>query len=232
MKTLSIVIPTYNEKENLPILIKKLQKILKEKKYEILIVDDNSPDGTGLLAKKISKKYKNIKVFIRKKKLGLSSAILFGIKKSKYKLVCIMDADLQHPPSLIPKMISTLENKKADIVIASRFAPGSKIKGLTNSRVFLSRFGIFLSKLFFPKISNIQDPFSGFFLLKKYLIKNFKLQTKGFKFLLEFLIKSNPKKIEEIPFIFEKRKRGKSKLTKKEFFEFLKLLIYLRIRLT
>lgn len=215
------------EKENLPIILKRLEKILNDFDYEILIVDDNSPDKTAEIAKEFAKRNKRIKVFVRKKRKGLASAILCGIKKSKNEIVCVLDADLQHPPELIPKMFKKLEEKKADIAIASRFIEGSKIEGLNFLRRFMSRIGSFVITTLFPKISHIHDPLSGFFILKKEVIRGIRFKALGFKFLLEVLVKGNYREVVEIPFTFHKRRAGKSKLTLKESKENLKLVFHL-----
>lgn len=222
-KKLSVVLPTYNEAKNISLIIKKLEGILKDFDYELIVVDDNSPDGTALIAKNFAKRNKRIKVFVRKKEKGLASAIYYGIKKAKHDLVCVMDADLQHPPELIPKMFE--KAKKADIVIASRFLKKSKTN-FSAFRKFLSKLGIFMASTLLPKIK-VKDPLSGFFIINKKILRNVELSLKGFKFLLEVLAKANYKKVIEVPFEFQKRKFGKSKMGFKEIFKFLKLIILL-----
>jgi len=204
MRGLSIVLPTYNERENLPILLKRISTACSSLKYEVIIVDDNSPDGTFELAKKLSKRNKQVRAFLREKKKGLASAIYYGVKKSKYSFVCVMDADLQHPPELITKMYTAIEKHRADIVIASRFVKGSKIKGLSFRRVKMSQLAIFIIHLLFPFSSKVKDPLSGFFLFRKSLLKSLKLRLRGFKFLLELLIRTKAKRVKEVP-LFLKR---------------------------
>ena len=167
MGGLSIILPTYNERENLPILLERISKACKRIRYEMIVVDDNSPDGTASIARNLKRKYKNLRIFVRKKKKGLASAIYFGIEKSKNNLVCVMDADLQHPPEIIPKMYQILERGGIDLVIASRFLKNSKLVNFPFYRYFLSKTAIFFIRSIFPKTKNIRDPLSGFFILKK-----------------------------------------------------------------
>jgi dolichol-phosphate mannosyltransferase len=228
MRGLSIVLPTYNERENLPILLERISRACKRIHYEMIVVDDNSPDGTALLAKSLKKKYPNLRVFVRRKERGLSSAIHFGIKKAKYNSVCVMDTDLQHPPELLPLLFKQLTY--ADIVIASRFVKGSKIMGLSTVRRIFSKLAIYLSYLFFPRLVVVKDPLSGFFAIDKELVKEKKFRLRGFKFLFELLVRGRWKRVTEIPFTFKKRRYGKSKLGFREFVNFFLLLLELRFQ--
>ncbi len=222
----SVVLPTYNERENLPVVIKRLISACKDSSFEVIVVDDNSPDKTYEAAKFLARKIKNVRVFVRERKMGLSSAILLGVRRSKYKYVCVMDADLQHPPELVPLLVRNLATY--DIVIASRYLKGSKIAGLSFFRKLASRFVIYLIYLFFPQLRKIKDPLSGFFAFKKSLIKEKRFKMKGFKFLLELLLGNSFSKIKEVPFEFGKRKYGKSKAGIKEGISFLYSLLKLR----
>jgi dolichol-phosphate mannosyltransferase len=220
---LSLVIPTYNEKENVQKLIKKIQKEFKENKIngEIIIVDDNSPDGTGQILEKLKKKQKNLKVIHRKGKLGLSSAVLDGWKIADGEVLGVMDADLSHPPEKIKELFLTIENGEADFTIGSRYTKGGKIEGWNLKRKLMSKTATFLSRVY----TKVKDPMTGFFMIKKDVIKNVDLNPKGFKILLEIIIKGKYENIKEIPITFIDRVNGKSKAGTKEIFYFLQNLV-------
>ncbi len=220
---LSIVIPTYNEKENIPILLKRINLILKKNKIdaEIIVVDDNSPDGTGDLLENLKKNYKNLKVIHREKKLGLCSGVLDGFSKSDGNVLAVMDADLSHPPEKIPEMFSLIKNNEADFVIGSRYTKGGNIEGWGTFRKIQSKGAILLTRLFTP----IKDTMTGFFMIKKDCLENKTFNPKGLHILMELIIKANYKKVKEIPITFINRKKGKSKSGIKEIGDFISNLI-------
>ncbi|MBU5575065.1 MAG: glycosyltransferase family 2 protein [Candidatus Aenigmatarchaeota archaeon] len=215
---LSIVIPTYNEKENIVTLIDKLFSIfsLNRIKGEIIIVDDNSPDGTGLLVERLRKKYRYLKIIHRKEKMGLSSAILAGFKIAKGNILGAMDADMSHPPEAIPIMLNEIKNG-ADFVIGSRYIKGGKIIGWPFYRKLISKGATFLAKIF----TKVRDPMSGFFLIKSKCLEGRNINPKGFKICLELLVKANYKSVKEVPITFTDRQLGKSKLNLKEYYYYL-----------
>jgi dolichol-phosphate mannosyltransferase len=197
---LSLVIPTYNEKENIQKLIKKIQEEFKENKIngEIIIVDDNSPDGTGKILEDLKKKQKNLKVIHRSGKLGLSSAVLEGWKIADGEVLGVMDADLSHPPEKIKELF----------------------EGWNLKRKLMSKTATLLSRVY----TKVKDPMTGYFMVKKEVIKNVDLNPKGFKILLEVIIKGNYRNIKEIPITFINRVEGKSKAGTKEIFYYLQNL--------
>jgi len=219
---ISLIIPTYNERKNLPRLVKRIHKSLSEIDYEVIIVDDNSPDGTGELAEKLSKTYP-IKV-IHKKERGLALAVVTGFKYARGENLLVMDADLQHPPERIPYFLKEIEN--ADIVIGTRC-----MSSLTFKRKIISKGAKLLVMILFPLIRKLKEPHSGFFMLKKKVIEGIKLEPVGFKILLEILLKGNYKDVVEVPFIFEKRREGKSKLNVREILNFLRHVLSLKLGL-
>lgn len=216
---LSLVIPTYNEKENLVKLLDKIYEEFKSKKIsgEVIIVDDNSPDGTAKVVTSMKKKYQSLKLVSRKGKLGLSSAVIAGFKKSKSSVIGVMDADLSHPTEKIPVMFNLIKNEKADFVIGSRYVRGGKILGWGLLRKVLSRGATILAKPF----TKVKDPMTGFFMLKKNLLEYDKINSQGFKILLELLLKLRPKKVIEIPITFTNRVEGKSKAGFGEIFYYI-----------
>jgi dolichol-phosphate mannosyltransferase len=219
---LSMVIPTYKEKENLPLLLERVFSAFKRSKIsgEVIIVDDNSPDGTGALANSLRNKYPGLSVIRRKGKLGLSSAVLEGFRYAKGDVLGVMDADLSHPPEAIPEMFAAIE-KGADVSIGSRYVKGGGIEGWSAYRKMQSLGAVLLGRLFVKA----RDPMSGFFLVKKSCLKE-NLDPKGFKILLEILVKADCKNIREIPITFMNRKRGKSKLGGGEIFSYIENLLH------
>jgi dolichol-phosphate mannosyltransferase len=211
---LSIVIPTYKERENIEPLINEIRKSIDSSSYsyEIVIVDDNSPDETWLEAlDKIN--YGDV-VIRRINYKGLSTAIIDGIIFSNNEYVTIMDADLQHPPKYINAMIEKAIKENADVIIASRYKKGGGVEGWSIIRHITSKGATLIAKLLLPSTRKISDPMSGFFMVKRNIvIKNLsKLNPMGFKILLEILERCNPTIVTEIPYIFRGRMYGKSKL--------------------
>lgn len=210
---LSIVIPTYNEKENIVLLIDEIRREVSiADSYDIVIVDDNSPDETWLKALDI---IDNSDVVVRRVNLkGLSTAIIDGIIFSNREYVVIMDADLQHPPRYINAMIERAIEENADIVIASRYKKGGGIEGWSTLRLMISKGATLIAKLLLPSVRRISDPMSGFFMVKRNIVtKNLdRLNPMGFKVLLEILERCDPSIVAEVPYIFRSRRYGESKL--------------------
>lgn len=221
---LSIVLPTYNEKENIIKTIKKIRKVIPNyQNYEILIMDDNSPDLTWKIVNEYYKKNQNIRAIRRMSNRGLSPAIIEGFSKAKGNIFLVMDADGQHDETIIPKMIESIKNN--DLVIGSRFIKGGSVEGWSKFRIFESKFAAMLAKPILNK--KIKDPMSGFFMLKKELFNKVKskLYGKGYKILLDIAFNSDDSKIKEVPFKFKIREIGESKLGAKVIIEYLMMLI-------
>jgi dolichol-phosphate mannosyltransferase len=219
---LSLIIPTYNEKENIQKLLEEINKEFEDNGIngEVIVVDDGSPDGTGEILEKLKEKYSCLKVIHRKGKLGLSSAVLEGFKIGEGNILGVMDADLSHPPEKIKELFWAIEKGEADFVIGSRYVNGGKIVGWSVKRKMMSKVATVLAKPF----THVKDPMTGFFMIKKKCIEGKKLNSKGFKILLEIIIKGDYNKIKEVPIIFVDRTKGKSKATNKEIFFYLKNL--------
>jgi len=206
----SVIVPTYNEKDNLSELIKRLNKALAGYDHEILVVDDDSPDETWKLAEELSKNYP-VKSIRRTGERGLSTAVLRGLKESIYDTMVVTDADLQHPPEKVPELVDAIK-KGADIAIGSRFVEGGSVGDWGKSRLYVSKGAKFLAETLFRKLRDIKDVESGFFAVKKNVIENVQLKPVGYKILLEILVMGNYQKVTEVPYVFDIRKRGKSKL--------------------
>jgi len=212
---ISIVLPTYNERENILNLIEHIESVIKRNslKAELVVVDDNSPDGTADAVKKVNKKFGNIRVLIRKQKLGIGSAHMFGYKKSRGDIVIAMDTDLSHDPESIPAMLKKMD-EGYDVVVGSRHIKGSyyeKKKFETKKKYLISKFGNVLITL----ISRvpIHDFTNGYRAIRKKVIDGIETESTSNSFLMEFLIKAYRKgfKITEIPVSFIDRRLGKSK---------------------
>lgn len=206
---LSLVIPAYNERENIQKLLLEIKKEFKKNniKGEVIVVDDNSPDGTGEIVEEFSKKEKFVRLIKRNGKLGLSSAVLAGFEKASSEVLAVMDADLSHPVEKIGEMYRAIKDDGFDLVIGSRYIKGGKIKGWNLYRKVLSKGATLLARVF----TNIKDPMTGFFMIKKQCVEGIQLNSRGFKILLEIIIKADYKKAKEIPITFTNRVKGKSK---------------------
>lgn len=219
----SIVIPTYNEKENVQRLLEKIYNEFREHKIngEVIVVDDGSPDGTGSLVENLKKKYKTLQIIHRKGKMGLSSAVLEGFAISKSNIIGGMDADLSHPTEKINEMYLTIKNNEVDLVIGSRYIKEGRIEGWGLYRKILSKLATLLARVF----TSVKDPMTGYFFIKKECLNGINLNPRGFKILLEILIKAKYKNVKEIPITFINRTEGKSKAGMGEIIYYLENLI-------
>lgn len=223
---ISIILPTYNESENIVGILDSIHNsIPKGIHTETIVVDDNSPDGTGQIVedyinnlKKIAEN--SIDIIHRKTKNGLSSAILNGIQNAKGETIVIMDSDFSHPPQILPKIIETFKKYQCDLVVASRYITGGNIEGWTAKRKLISKIATLIAKKGLGV--KTKDPMSGFFAFKKNIINGLTFDTLGYKFLLELLVKSKEINIKEIPYTFENRRFGSSKLDSSTIFDYLK----------
>jgi dolichol-phosphate mannosyltransferase len=206
---LSIIIPTYNEKENIQNLLERIYNEFKKNNIhgEVIVVDDGSPDGTGEIVENLKKNYKTLQCIHRQNKLGLSSAVLKGFSVSKSEILGVMDSDLSHPPEKINLMYQTIKKDNFDLVIGSRYIKEGKIVGWNLYRKGLSKGVTLLARIF----TNVKDPMAGYFFIKKKCLEGVDLNSKGFKILLEILIKAKYNRVKEIPIIFINRTKGKSK---------------------
>ncbi|MDP2932286.1 MAG: glycosyltransferase family 2 protein [Chloroflexota bacterium] len=207
---ISIIVPTYNEKDSLSQLVEELHRALSGHSYEIIVVDDSSSDGTAELALALSQKYP-VKLISRKNKRGLASAVVDGLEQAQGKLIGVMDADLQHPPEVMSGLVREIE-AGADLAIASRHVETGGSEGWSLTRRAVSRGAIFLAHLFLPSTRSIRDPMSGFFLFRREAVRRADLRPIGYKILLEVLNAGQFQKTVEVPYTFRARSRGESKL--------------------
>ncbi len=223
----TIIIPTFNERENIRPLVERLHRALSDG-YSILFVDDNSRDGTGELITELAGKYP-VSVLVRRDKRGLASAVVDGLGKVDGDIVAVMDADLQHPPELVPALIDRVRGG-ADMAIASRYVAGGSCRGWGLTRRIISKGAIALAHIFLPFTRGIKDPMSGYFAFVRQGVDGSRLQPSGYKILLEMLGAGNFKSVAEVPFTFDTRSRGESKLKAKTQVDYLKHILSLMRR--
>lgn len=209
--SLTIVIPSYKEAANIPELLEKIHSSMGDYPYNVLVVDDNSPDGTAGVVRNLAGKYP-VSVVVRTDKRGLASAVVDGFNLADSEIVAVMDADLQHPPSVLPRLVKAMEGG-ADLAVASRYVTGGSVGNWSATRRVISKGAVLLSHTLLPSTRGIQDPMSGYFMLRKSLISGVDLSPVGYKILLEVICLGQPKNAVEVPFIFENRRAGVTKLS-------------------
>ena len=210
---LTMVVPTYNEKDRLAELVARLFDAAATTglALELVVVDDNSPDGTGQLADELAKSYR-LKVIHRAGKLGLGTAVVEGFAVAAADVVGVMDADFSHPPSLVPKMYAAFRQTQADVLVASRYIPGGSTPDWPFKRRLLSRVACMLAR----PLSPIRDAASGFFLIRHEIARNVNIKAGGFKICLELIVRGWPTRLVELPYRFDDRELGESKMSTRE----------------
>lgn len=223
---LSVVVPTYNEALNIGALVSALHRVLAHIRWEVIFVDDDSPDGTIDVVRKLGADDCRVRGLRRLKRRGLSGAVIEGICASSAPFIAVIDCDLQHDETLLPQMLTRLKSG-ADLAIASRYASGaSSQQGLSRGRRLGSEFGSFLSRTILK--SDVADPLSGNFMMHRGTFDAIapKLSTSGFKILLDILLSSSRKLcVEELAYKFRPRSAGASKLDSVAVAEFVALLV-------
>ena len=228
-----IIIPTYNEKENIKNIIEQVFELNLNTK--VLVIDDNSPDGTGKVADELAKQY-NIEVLHRSQKLGLGTAYMAGFKKAlddHADLIYEMDADLSHPVETIPKMMDAIQENRADAVAGSRRIKGGKIEGWGPVRHMISSFGSTFSRIILGlKTKDVTGGFKCYSRPAVQSILDSDINTSGYSFQIETVhhLEKNNFKIVEVPIIFKDRQLGQSKLPKDEIFRFFYTIMKLRFK--
>jgi dolichol-phosphate mannosyltransferase len=211
--TLSLIIPTYNERTRLGELVQAISAVFDQHQIggEIIVVDDNSPDGTGQFAESLSERYP-VRVVHRPGKLGLGSAVIDGFATAKGSVLGVMDADLSHPAEALPRMLDALDRWQADLVIASRYIPGGGTRNWPFVRRAMSRFACLLAR----PLTAARDATSGYFLIRRQASENVTIQARGFKICLELLVRGRIRTIVEVPYEFADRAAGESKMSWRE----------------
>ena len=224
MDKFTIVIPVYNEAKNLGILIPKIYRELKNIKFELVIVDDDSNDGTSEVLKKFN--MKNFKYIIRKKERDLSKSCIVGFEKARFKKIIVMDGDLQHKPKDIKKILHAFSERNPDFAVGTRNLFKNKNHNLNFFRLLASRMLILIVNLLLGRKTS--DPMSGFFMFKKEFFNKSqkKLVKKGYKILLDLIyIKNQKVKVIDVDIDFDSRIKGKSKMSLKILINLLSMIL-------
>ncbi len=222
---LSVVVPTYNERANIPILIERLTHVLAGCEWEVLFVDDNSPDGTAAVARALGETDGRVRCMRRIGRRGLAGACLEGMLASQARYVAVMDADLQHDEGLLIAMLDRLRGGGCDLVVASRYLGGGSAAGLSKQRARASRFANFLVRRLLGIA--LSDPMSGHFMIRRDVFEPLapSISSQGFKILLDILAtKPGSLRVVELPSSFHERRHGESKLDSKVSLDFAALL--------
>lgn len=220
MSKLSIVVPSFNESENVKPLVDQLDEALVGIEHEIIFVDD-SKDNTPDVIREIMKEKSHVRLEHRVGETGLATAVLKGFSLAEGDYVACMDADLQHPPKILKYMYYALE-EGYDFCIPSRFIPGGSDGGLNLYRKFVSGTARYIGKIALPCLRRVTDPTSGLFMIRREGLKDADMQPIGWKIMVEVLAMCEYKSIIEIPYTFQNREAGESKLSGKVTMEYLK----------
>lgn len=229
---LSLVIPTYKESENIPTIVQKLTQLLDgviPNAYELIVVDDNSPDLTWEVAQNMIPEYPQLQVMRREKERGLSTAVIRGWQVARGEILGVIDADLQHPPETLLKLLAEME-RGADLAVASRHVEEGGVSDWSVIRRFLSRGAQVLGLIILPGVvGRVSDPMSGYFMVHREAIAGKTLSPVGYKILIEVLGRGNIRWVAEVGYVFQERLEGGSKVTWKQYVEYLQHLLTLRL---
>lgn len=227
----SLIIPTYNERNNVESIVKQLTSLLEPVlpgDYELILVDDDSPDRTWEVALALTESYPSLRVMRRQGERGLSSAVIRGWQVARGELLGVIDADLQHPPEVLLELLNTLQSGY-DLALASRHVEGGGVSEWSAVRRFLSRGAQVLGLIILPSVvGRVTDPMSGYFLLRRDAIANRPLNPKGYKILIEVIGRGNVKLIGEVGYVFQERTHGESKVTWRQYVDYIHHLLLLR----
>lgn len=224
---ISLVVPTYNERANIQPFVERTGAALASTRetFEVIIVDDASPDGTANVVRGLQSIHPWLKLLVRQDARDLATAVVAGWQTARGELLGCMDADLQHPPEMLPKLVGRLQARGADIVVASRHVRGGGVSEWSLTRRLISRTATLLASFALPGIlSEVRDPMSGFFLLRRPVLDGVVLNPIGYKILLDVLAKGNYARVEEVPFVFEERALGGSKVGSSAVLKYLRHL--------
>jgi dolichol-phosphate mannosyltransferase len=228
---LSLVIPTYKERDNIQNVVRILSQLLDESipgNYELIVVDDDSPDRTWAVAQSLMAEYPQLQVMRRQQQRGLSSAVIRGWQVARGHILGVIDGDLQHPPEVLIQLWNAIE-QGADLAVASRHVEGGGVSSWSVVRRFLSRGAQVLGLIILPGVvGRVSDPMSGYFMVRRACIANTVLNPVGYKILLEIIGRGKVLEIAEVGYVFCERTEGESKVTWKQYVDYLHHLLRLR----
>jgi dolichol-phosphate mannosyltransferase len=209
---LAIVVPTLREADNIRTVLDRIRQSLDPLgfPYELIVVDDDSRDGIDTIVQEIAEADPRVRLLIRKGERGLGGAVLYGWRHTDADVLGVIDADLQHPPELLPQLWKATEAGN-DVVLASRYAPRGGLDNWHPARHLLSRMAIWLTYPLQKSGIYVRDPMAGFFMVKRSCLKDVELHNQGFKILLEILVRGKVRSVVEVPFTFGQRRAGTSK---------------------
>lgn len=225
---IALILPTLREAQCLPGLLREIRGQFEAFAipFEILVVDDDSRDGTEQIVRSMAAEDYRVRLLLRKQERGLAGAILHGWQHTDATILGVMDADGQHPPEVLPRLIAEIE-RGCDLAVASRFAPGAAVAGCGVVRRAVSKASIWLTRPLQPAGLRVHDPLSGYFLVRRRCVENILFRPTGFKLLLEVLVRGRVRSVREIPFTFRRRGAGRSKAGLRVGWEYLQLLVQL-----
>ncbi len=227
-RDLCLVVPTYNERDNLAPLMERVHGALEGIDYGILVVDDDSPDGSSEVALGLKDRYP-VEVVVRRNDRGLASAVVEGFTRSTARYVAVIDADLQHPPELLRDLYQAVQT--ADLAIATRYGFGGTIARWNLLRRIESRFATLVAHIFLPAARVTSDPMSGFFMLRRDVIEGILLKPLGYKILLEILARCRPERVVGVTYAFDVRAHGRSKLGLKQQLDYVVQVVRLGLEM-
>jgi dolichol-phosphate mannosyltransferase len=227
----SLVIPTYNECKNVKSIVEKLSRLLDGSipgNYELIVVDDNSPDRTWEVAQSLTAEYPQLRVMRREEERGLSTAVIRGWQAARGEVLGVIDADLQHPPETLLQLLAEIQ-RGADLAAASRHVADGGVSDWSVVRRFLSRGAQTVGLLILPGVvGRVSDPMSGYFMVRRSCIAGKTMNPAGYKILIEVLGRGDIRWIGEVGYVFQERQEGESKVTWKQYIEYLRHLVRLR----
>lgn len=227
----SLVIPTYNERKNVKTLVEKLSQLLDGSipgNYELIVVDDDSPDRTWEVAQSLTPEYPQLRVMRREDERGLSTAVIRGWQAARGEVLGVIDADLQHPPETLLQLLAEIQ-RGADLAAASRHVAEGGVSDWSVIRRFLSRGAQIVGLIILPGVvGRVSDPMSGYFMVRRTCIAGKIMNPTGYKILIEVLGRGNIRWIGEVGYVFQERQAGESKVTWKQYIEYLRHLLRLR----
>ncbi len=228
---LSLIVPTYNESGNIEKMVRVLTSLLDQalpNSYELVIVDDDSRDLTWEIAQGLMREYPHLRVMRRQTERGLSTAVIRGWQAARGEVLGVIDGDLQHPPEVLLQLLSQID-QGADLAVASRHVEGGGVSDWSIVRRFLSRGAQTLGLIILPRvISRVSDPMSGYFMIRRSAIAGQKMNPLGYKILIEVLGRGNIERIAEAGYTFQEREEGESKVTWRQYQEYIYHLLRLR----